>query len=128
VGLAFDDKKGVISWSPGDDLGECATFDDLIDLVTDGVLPMHPEDVTVAAWEVVFEPDVADGNPTGNLKFTIRVPVGTTEVTVPKDYIASLPDDTPVKIEVGAIGADDNATFTEEGDLCINEVEGCYDD
>ena len=38
---------------------------------------------------------------------------------------ASLPDDTPVKIEVGAIGADDNATFTEEDGFCVNEVEGC---
>ena len=34
---------------------------------------------------------------------------------------------TPVKIEVGAIGFDDNATFSEEGDICVNETEenGC---
>ena len=39
----------------------------------------------------------------------------------------SLPDDTPVKIEVGAIGEDDNATFSEEDGFCINEDEGCDD-
>ncbi len=49
------------------------------------------------------------------------------EVTVPADYLGSLPDDTPVKIEVGAIGVDDNATFTEEDGFCVNEVEGCED-
>jgi len=46
-------------------------------------------------------------------------------VTVPADYLASLPDDTPVKIEIGAIGVDNNATFTEVGGFCINEDEGC---
>ncbi len=111
---------GVISWSPGDDLGECASADDLDDLVADGVLPEHPEDVEVVSWEAVFEAD--DGS---DLKFTIRVPVGQTSVTVPAEYLASLPDDTPAKIEVGAIGTTDNATFSEEGDICVNEVDGC---
>ena len=59
--------SGVISWSPGDDLGECASADELADLVADGVLPVHPEDVEVVAWEAVFEPD--DGS---NLNFSIR--------------------------------------------------------
>ena len=40
---------------------------------------------------------------------------------------SSLPDDTPVKVEVGAIGADDNATFSEEDGFCVNEVLGCED-
>jgi hypothetical protein len=31
----------------------------------------------------------------------------------------------PIKIEVGAIGIDDNATFTERNGLCANEVVGC---
>jgi hypothetical protein len=98
-------------------------------LVADGALPVHPEDVPVAAWEVVLEPDVEDGDPLGNLVFSIRVPgdIATKAVTVPADYLAALPDDTPVKVEVGAIGLDDNATFTEVGDLCVNEVEGCED-
>ena len=30
-------------------------------------------------------------------------------------------ENTPAKIEIGAIGFDDNATFSEEGDSCINE-------
>ena len=117
----------VISWAAGEDLGNCASFADLADLVTEGVLPEHPVDVAVAAWEIVLEPDVDDGDPVGGLKFTIRVAgdISPMEVTVPADYLAALPDDTPVKIEVGAIGVDDNATFTEEDGFCVNEVEGC---
>ncbi len=119
----------VISWSAGDDLGNCASFADLSDLVAKGTLPEHPVDVAVAAWEIVLEPDVEDGDPTAQLKFTIRVSGGIApkEVTVPADYLASLPDDTPAKIEVGAIGVDDNATFTEEDGFCVNENEGCDD-
>ena len=119
----------VISWSAGDDLGNCASALELDALVADGVLPEHPEDVAVAAWEVVLEPDVDDGDPIGMLKFTIRLAgdIAIKAVTVPADYLASLPDDTPVKIEVGAIGVDDNATFSEEDGLCVNEVEGCDD-
>jgi hypothetical protein len=117
----------VISWNAGDDLGNCASSSELDDLVTDGVLLVHPQDVTVAAWEVVLEPDVEDGDPTGKLVFSIRVPgdIAPKEVTAPADYLASLPADTPVKVEVGAIGVDDNATFSEEGGFCVNEVEGC---
>lgn len=123
--LAFD--GSVITWTAGDDLGKCASFSKLSDLVALGVLPVHPEDVTVAAWEIVLEPDVEDGDPTGNLVFNVRVSgdIQTKAVTVPADYLASLPDDTPVKIEVGAIGVGDNATFTEVGDFCVNENEGC---
>jgi hypothetical protein len=123
--LGFD--GSVISWDAGDDLGNCASFAELNDLVAGGVLPVHPEDVPVAAWEVVLEPDVEDGDPTGELVFSIRLPgdVAPRAVTVPADYLASLPDDTPVKVEVGAIGLDDNATFSEEDGFCVNEVEGC---
>jgi hypothetical protein len=119
----------VISWAAGDDLGNCASFADLADLVTAGVLPEHPADVAVAAWEIVLEPDVDDGDPTGKLKYSLRVSgdIAPKEVTVPADYLASLPDDTPVKIEVGAIGADDNATFTEADGFCVNEDQGCDD-
>jgi len=128
--LMYDDMTGLISWAAGDDLGNCASNDDLDDLVAEGVLPVHPEDVTVAAWEVVFEPDVDDGDPLGQLKFTIRVAgdITTKVVTVPAEYLADLPANTPAKIEVGAIGTDDNATFTELSDICVNEVEGCDED
>jgi hypothetical protein len=120
----------VISWDAGEDLGNCASAGELELLVLDGILPIHPEAVTVSAWEIVLEPDVEDGDPTGALKYTIRVAgdISPMEVTVPADYLASLPDNTPVKVEVGAIGADDNATFTEEDGFCVNEVDdGCED-
>ena len=123
--LTFD--GSAITWAAGDDLGRCASLAELNDLVAVGVLPVHPEDVTVAAWEIVLEPDVEDGDPTGSLVFNVRVSgdIQTKAVTVPADYLASLPADTSVKIEVGAIGVDDNATFTEVVGFCINEDEGC---
>lgn len=111
--------EGEISWAPGDDLGECSDGMEL--------LPMAPGDVPVAAWEVVLEPDV-DGI-LGTYSYKVRIPgdAAELEVEVPDDYLATLPDNTPVKIEVGAIGFDDNATFSEEGDICVNETEenGC---
>jgi hypothetical protein len=125
VDVAFN--FGVISWAAGNDLGKCASVQELDSLVSDGVLAQHPEDVPVVAWEIVLEPDVEDGDPVGAFKFTIRVPgtIDLQQVTVPADYLASLPSDTPVKVEVGAIGIDDNATFSEEDGFCVNENEGC---
>jgi hypothetical protein len=80
--------------------------------------------VPVSVWDVVFEPDGGSG-----LNFAVRVPAGQTSVTVPADYLASLPANTPAKIEVGAITEDDNATFTEEDGICINEdTEGCEEE
>ena len=121
---------GAILWSAGDDLGNCATAAELSILVGDGVLSTHPEDVVVDHWEVVFEPDTEDGDPLGEDKFTVRVPgdISPMSVTVPAEYLASLPDDIPVKVEVGAIGGEDNATFSEEGGFCANEVAGCEED
>ena len=126
--LGFDGTK--ITWDAGDDLGECATNAELDTLFADDVLPTHPEDVDVDAWEIVFEPDVDDGDPLGQLKFTIRVAgdLSPLAVTVPAEYIADLPDDTLAKIEVGAIGGEDNATFTEIFDVCVNVDEGCGED
>jgi len=117
-GFGFD--GSVISWEPGNDLGECSDGMEL--------LMTAPEDVAVAAWEVVLEPDVEDGDPTGALVFSVRVPADQYSVTVPQDYLDSLPFDTPVKIEVGAIGVDDNATFSEEDGFCVNEMDGCEED
>jgi len=123
--VAFD--GSVITWGAGNDLGKCASQAELNDLVAANVLPVHPESVPVAAWEIVLEPDVEDGDPTGNLVFSIRVSGGIEpkQVTVPADYLASLPANTPVKIEVGAIGVNDNATFSEVGGFCVNG--GCED-
>jgi len=121
----------MITWMAGDDLGHCApladegygieTVAEVLDIITD------PAMVQVAAYEIVMEPDVEDGDPVGNLKYTVRVPGNTFAVEVPALYLVSLPADTPVKIEVGAIGGDDNATFTEEDGFCVNEDEGCED-
>ena len=138
-GLAFDGT--VISWAAGDNLGACATKAQLTTLFDDGILPTHPEFVPVAAWEVVFEPDVEveddatdeeleAADALGKLKFTIRVSGDIAEfallaVTVPAEYLASLPDDQLVKIEVGAIGTGDNATFTEIFDICVTEDGEC---
>ena len=58
----------------------------------------------------------------------MRVSASTTMVDVPMQYLMSLPDDTPVKIELGAIGFDDNATLTEEDGFFVSEVEGCEED
>ena len=125
--ISWEQPGGSMDAAPRGDLGNCASAAELDILVGNGVLPAHPADVTVDAWEAVLEPDVDDGDPVGSLVFRIRVPgdIGTTEVTVPAEYLASLPDDTPVKIEVGAIGGDDNATFSEEDGFCVNEDEGC---
>ncbi len=112
----------VISWEAGDDLGECSEGMDLL------VTP--PEYVEVAAWEVVLEPDVDDGDPTGALVYSVRVAadIYPMEISVPAEYLDSLPDDTPMKVEVGAIGVDDNATFSEEDGFCVNELDGCEED
>ena len=126
--LEFD--GSVISWSAGDDLGNCADYDELMDLVTEDVLPTHPAAVEVDAWEVVLEPDLEDGDAMGNLKFTIRVAGDTVlkAVTVPMEYLAQFDDNTPGKIEIGAIGGEDNATFSEVP-VCINEAnDGCEED
>lgn len=117
------DVEGEISWERGTDLGECSEGMEL--------LATAPADVPVAVWEVVLEPDV-DGI-VGTYKYVVRIPgdAEELEVEVPDDYLELLPDNTPVKIEIGAIGFDDNATFSEEGDICVNETEenGCgFDD
>jgi hypothetical protein len=125
----------TISWSAGSDLGMCAPFDPddadeygvesvaaVLDIIPD------PAGVAVAAFEVVMEPDVEDGDPIADEIFKLRVSGATFSVDVPTLYLASLPPDTPVKIEVGAIGAGDNATFTEEDGFCINEDEGCEEE
>ncbi len=124
---------GTITWTAGDDLGHCAPLVQEVEgqLILADVYPgiiANPATVTVDAFEVVMEPDVEDGDPTGNLIYSVRVSGTTFAVDVPALYLASLPEDTPVKIEVGAIGGEDNATFTEEDGFCVNEDEGCDDE
>lgn len=116
---------GTISWLPGNTLGECATAEELTQFVTEGILPIHPQDVPIVAWEVVLEADSGS-------RFAVRLPPSQTSVTLPGDFLLQIPANTPAKIEVGAIGGDlaqgddDNATFTEIGGLCLNaQGEGC---
>ena len=138
-----DFDEGVISWEAGADLGNCASKEDLQALVDAEILPMHPEEVPVIAWEVVMEPDVDDTDARASLVFKTRVGPAATKVTVPTDYLKSLGENTPVKVEVGAIGGnfeldegevdgdDDNATFSEEDGFCANPNPvdaGCVDD
>lgn len=123
----------TISWMAGEDLGNCAPIDEE-DAEENGVEPItevtdiisDPAGVAVAAFEVVMEPDVEDGDPIADEIFSVRVSGTTFAVDVPMLYLMSLPSDTPVKIEVGAIGVDDNATFTEEDGFCVNGDE-CED-
>ena len=129
------DVIGEISWEAGNDLGNCAEIPDAED-GDDPDVPnladvMHlldaaPEDVPVATWEVVFEPDFEDDDPNAalGLAYKSRIPGDAElEVEVPSDFLESLPTNTPVKVEVGAIGLDDNATFTEIDEICVNESD-----
>ncbi len=74
-----------------------------------------------------------DDDAIGSFKFTVQLPsdvVGTSySVTVSPEYLASLPANTPVKVEVGAIErrvdlmlneSFGNTTFTEEDGFCNN--------
>ncbi|MDA0706535.1 MAG: hypothetical protein O2805_07940 [Proteobacteria bacterium] len=116
------DVEGEISWEAGDDLGECSDGMEL--------LPTAPADVAVRAWEVVFEPDVDDDHPADGMKYVVRIPgdAEKLEVEVPDDYLETLPENTPAKIEIGAIGFNDNATFTEIDEICANENDPDEDD
>ena len=127
--LDGNDLEGEISWAPGDDLGECWNEDDWGPL-PDGVTLAGLDDI--ASYEVVLEPEFEDDDPNAQkgLVFvnrigadTIELEDGKYEVEVPDDYLESLPEKTLVKVEVGAITFDDNATFTEEGEWCVNEVD-----
>jgi len=110
-----------ISWKYGDDLGECTTFPEGF---------MLADELDIVGYEVVLEPD---DDALGSFKFTVQVPSDVVEtlysVTVPPEYLASLPGDTPLKVEVGAIErrvdvmmleSFGNTTFTEEDGFCNN--------
>ena len=107
---AIDGDEVTISWSGGDDLGNCA--------VPDG---MDPGSVDVVRWEVVVEPNV-DELPGGELppgvpfgKLTIQLPADVTSLEVPDEFMAPYldADVTEFKGEVGAKEVSGNQTFTE---------------
>jgi hypothetical protein len=111
--VSFD--GSVISWEYGGDLGECTTL-------PDGFSVAPVEDIV--GYEVVMEPEDDAFEP---FTFTTRVPSNgpVYQLSVPPDYLAALPPNTPLKVEVGAIeerpnGSFGNQTFTEEGGFCSN--------
>ncbi len=59
------------------------------------------------------------------MKYVVRIPGDSEEleVEIPDDYLETLPANTPAKAEVGAIGFDDNATFTEVDEICLNDTD-----
>ncbi len=146
------DIEGEISWQMGEGLGMCSEFEDIPDgvtLVTE--IGNGDEDhETIVAWEIVLEPEFEDDDPNSQKGLVYSTRVGADgleeecewdedegenvcffEQEVPDDYLESLPDNTLVKAEVGAITSSDNATFTEEGEWCVNDTfpeGGIYDD
>jgi len=142
--------EGEISWAPGDDLGECwdgeEELPDGVNLVTE-IGTGTEGDERIVAWEIVLEPEFSDGteddpfdvNSQKGLVYSIRVGADEIEceeyengecvlyeMEVPDDYLESLPEDTELKVEIGAITTTDNATFTEEDGFC-STYEGCDD-
>lgn len=123
--LAFDDN--VISWIPGSTLGRCEP---------DG--GSGAASVPIVAYQVVLEPDVDAEEPADELAaaqiFDVLVPGDVTAVSVPADYVATYPENTPAKIEIIAIERRDNGSFgnqvaAEEDGFCLNETgDGCEDD
>jgi hypothetical protein len=121
---------GVISWQPGTALGVCATEAELWQMVSDGVLPVHPMNVPIKEWEVTFE-TLGKSPREFTLRLPARGPNAQMSVTVSPEFLNSVGPDTPAKLEVGAVGGklsigdDDNATFTELGGICLHKVNGC---
>jgi len=134
------DVEGEISWIMGDGLGMCSEFEDIPDGVTlvTNTGTGEEENERIVAWEIVLEPEFEDDDPNSQkgLKFSIRVSaddlkcewdgdgVCVYEQEVPDDYLESLPEDTELKVEIGAITSTDNATFTEEDGFC-STLGGC---
>ncbi|MDX1756182.1 MAG: hypothetical protein R3175_09005 [Marinobacter sp.] len=109
--VEFDGSE--ISWSYGDDLGECTTLPEMFTPASEG---------EIVGYEVVLEPD---DDAWSAFTFSIRVPPAVNSVTVPSEYLAALPADLPLKVEVGAIeqrpnGSFGNQTFSEEDGFCNN--------
>lgn len=102
-----------ISWNYGADLGECTTLPAGFAVAAEA---------SVIGYEVVMEPEDAAF---ARFRFATQIPNGANSVTVPIEYLASLPANTPLKIEVGAVerrpnGSFGNQTFTEADGFCNN--------
>ena len=121
-GVAFweADEEVVISWAAGTTLGEKCHDEDLVEA---GIIEVVTGD-DIVGWEVVVEP--ADDEGIEPLRvFSIQLPAGQTDVTVPWEFIETYMDENDVdefKFEVGAIEASGNQTFSE-AEFCIVEEE-----
>lgn len=111
VDIEGDDIEVELSWTGGDDLGNCE--------YPDGLIP-DPADVEVHRWEIVVEPN-EDQIPEDMAfsKVTIQLP-GTLEdddleVELPEDFIEAYVEAgvTEFKWEIGAREESGNQTFTE---------------
>lgn len=114
IDVEFDGSE--ISWGYGDDLGACTTVPNGFMVIPEGQL---------IGYEVVMSPE---DEALSKFTFAVRVMVGTNSVTVPEEYLDSLPANTPLKVEVGAIemranGSFGNQTFTEEDGFCNNKSQ-----
>ena len=136
------DVEGEISWQMGEGLGMCSEFED----IPEGVMLVNEtgsgeeEYETIVAWEIVLEPEFDDDDPNSQKGLVYSIRVGADELEcemddgvcvyeqeVPDDYLESLPEDTELKVEIGAITSTDNATFTEEDGFC-STLDGCVDE
>jgi hypothetical protein len=140
------DVEGEISWQMGDGFGMCSEFNDIPDGVTLVTETGSGEEdhETIVAWEIVLEPEFEDDDPNSQKGLVYATRVGADglecewddgecvyEQEIPDDYLESLPDNTLVKAEIGAITSTHNATFSEEGDWCVNDTfpeGGIYDE
>ena len=134
------DVEGEITWQMGDDFGMCSDFGlgipDGVTLVAE--TGSGDEDYeTIVAWEIVLEPEFEDDDPNAQKSLVYSIRVGADELAcewddgecvyeqeVPDDYLESLPEDTELKVEIGAITSTDNATYTEEDGFC-STLGGC---
>lgn len=109
--LTFDGT--TITWMQGGALGKC--HDDT--LITEGTIP-DPSAVEIVGWEIAVEPE--DGEAIDPLRiFSVQLPPTgqpIMSVTVPPEFVNAYQDDgvTAFKVEVGAIEASGNRTFSEE--------------
>ena len=137
------DIEGEISWRMGESLGMCSEYEDIPDGVTvvTEIGTGEEDDERIVAWEIVLEPEFEDDDPNSQKGLVYKTRVGADgleeeceydeeageevcafEQEIPDDYLESLPDNTLVKAEIGAITSTDNATFSEEGEWCVNDT------
>lgn len=104
------DEPVVVSWAPGDDLGEKCHDQSLVD---DGTIA-DPADVEVVRWELVVEPDDDEAADPARV-IAVHTPPDQMSVTIPDEFLAQFLADgfNEFKFEVGAREESGNQTFSE---------------